>query len=341
MTDLQSSVATRTAAEDEDELARRYPGQAGLADPTPAPTDGPGEGRAHAHSIVATDERPSRTVRVPDVPIRQLAGLVLVGIGVLIVLFLVYLFAFTPLSASRSQQRLAQSITGKPLFRYSLVAGHTPPEGSAVAVLEIPALHVDQIVVQGTSAADLMNGPGLLLGSALPGSPGNAVIAGRRVTFGAPFASLGQLRAGDKIRVVDGAGTFIYRMSKVETVTAGQRDVITPTTTNRLTLVTSDSTFLPNGRLVAMAKLEGHPVAAGPSSNIAVPSYELGLSGDPVAGGLAVMWSLLTIALLIGAGIAVWRWRRPWLIYLFTAPLVVACGLFACESVARALPATL
>jgi sortase A len=341
MSNVQSSVVTRTPAEEEDELARRYPGQSGLTDPTPAPTDGPEEGRAHAHSIVPTDERPARTFRVPEIPFRQLAGLALVGIGVLIALFLVYLFAFTPLSASRNQQRLAQSLTGTPLFRYSLVAGHTPPEGSAVGVLEIPALQLNQIVIQGTSAADLMNGPGLMLGSALPGTPGNAVIAGRRVTFGGPFGALGQLRPGDRIRAVDGAGTFTYRVSKVETVTAGQRDVITPTTTNRMTLITSDSTFLPNGRLVVLAKLVGRPVAAGTSGNIAVPSYELGLSGDPVAGGLAVMWSLLTIALLIGAGLAVWRWRRPWLIYLFTAPIVVACGLFACESVARALPATL
>jgi hypothetical protein len=43
---------------------------------------------------------------------------------------------------------------------------------------------------------------------------------------------------------------------------------------------------------------------------------------------------------LVGTAFAVWRWRRPWLIYLFAAPVVVACGLFACESVARALPAT-
>jgi sortase A len=341
MTDLQSSVVTRAPLDEEDELATGYPGESGADEATPAQTDGPDGGRGHAHSIAPDDERPVRTFRVPDVPFRQLAGLALVGIGLLIVLFLVYLFAFTPLSASRSQQQLAQSLTGKPLFRYSLVAGHSPAEGSPVGVLEIPALNLDQIVVQGTSAADLMNGPGLMLGSALPGSPGNAVIAGRRVTFGAPFGSLGQLRPGDRIRVVDGAGTFIYRVSKVETVTAGQRDVITPTTTNRLTLVTSDSTFLPNGRLAAVAKLVGRPVAAGPGTTIAVPSYELGLSGDPVAGGLAVMWSLLTIALLVGAGLAVWRWRRPWLIYLFTAPIVVACGLFACESVARALPATL
>jgi hypothetical protein len=80
---------------------------------------------------------------------------------------------------------------------------------------------------------------------------------------------------------------------------------------------------------------------AVPTSVLAVPGYELGLSGDPVAGGLAIMWSILTILVLIGAGLAVWRWRRPWLIYLFTAPIIVACGLFACESVARALPATL
>ena len=126
---------------------------------------------------------------------RQLAGLALLGVGVLIVLFLVYLFAFTPLSASRDQQRLAQSLTGKPDYRYGLVAGRTPPEGAAIGVLDIPALQLDQIVVQGTSAADLMKGPGLMPGSALPGSPGNAVIAGRRVTFGGPFGAIGKLQA--------------------------------------------------------------------------------------------------------------------------------------------------
>jgi hypothetical protein len=115
--------------------------------------------------------------------------------------------------------------------------------------------------------------------------------------------------------------------------------VVTPTSTNRLTLITSNSSTLPNGRQVVMATLVGRPVAV-PTSAVAVPSYELGLSGDPVAGGLAVMWSLLTIIVLVGTAFAVWRWRRPWLIYLFAAPVVVACGLFACESVARALPAT-
>jgi sortase A len=336
MTDTQARIATRSPVE-EDQRSGALPGY-GTAESPSAPDDPSGRGGASDASS-PIEGRPQRTIQIPDVPFMRLAGVALIGIGVLIVLFLVYLFAFTPLTASRDQQRLVQSLVGQPLYRYSLVAGHLPPEGAAVGVLEIPVLHLDQVVVEGTSASDLMKGPGLMPGTALPGSPGNAVIAGRRVTFGAPFGSLGALRPGDRIQTVDGAGTFVYRVTKVGDIYAGQRDVVTPTSTNRLTLITSDSSTLPNGRQVVMATLVGRPVAV-PTSAVAVPSYELGLSGDPVAGGLAVMWSLLTIIVLVGTALAVWRWRRPWLIYLFAAPVVVACGLFACESVARALPAT-
>ena len=194
-------------------------------------------------------------------------------------------------------------------------------------------------MVAGTSAADLMNGPGLMPGSSLPGSPGNAVIAGRRVTFGGPFGSIGSLPTGAKIQVVDGAGAFTYKVTKVHEVTIGQKDVVLPTVDNRITLVTSNSNLVTSGRLVVTGKLVGHAVAV-PDETVAVPSYDLGLSGDPAAGGLAFLWSFLTIAVLVGAAFAVWRLRRPWLIYLFAAPVVMMCGLFACESVARALPAT-
>ena len=330
-------------------IATRDPGQAEVVggpyvnEPEPlsaAPTDGAeGTGRGGDGRSPETEGPARRTFTVPEVPYRRLAGLVMSGIGVLIVLFLVYLFAFTPLTASRNQQRLVQSLVGHPLAVYSLVAGNVPAEGSPVAVLDIPALHLHQVVVEGTSAADLMNGPGLMPGSALPGSPGNSVIAARRVTFGGPFGALGQLHAGDTIRTVDGAGRFTYRVTRVLTVTAGEHDVVTPTVADRITLVTSNSSFVTSGRLVVQGKLIGRPVAV-PSNIVAVPTYDLGLSGDQVAGGLAVMWSLITLIVLAGAGLAVWRWRRPWLIYLFAAPILMACGLFACESVARALPAT-
>ncbi|MGO8872208.1 MAG: class D sortase [Acidimicrobiales bacterium] len=341
MSDSQATIATPVPDGDED-LSQSRPNGSGhrpfRPDDDSAPVSGASPAGPSADDITA-EEPPGRTLRIPDIPLMRLAGLALIGVGALIVCFLIYLLAFTPLSASRNQQRLSLELLGQPLTVYGLVGGRVPSEGSAVAVLEVPALHLRQIVVEGTSAADLMNGPGLMPGTVLPGGPGNSVIAGRRVTFGAPFGSLGQLRAGDKVRVVDGAGSFSYRVTRTRVVTGGERDVIAPTLDNRLTLVTSNSTVAPNGRLVVVARLTGRPVAVT-SSAVAVPSYELGLSGDPAAGGLTVMWALLTVIVVVVAGVAAWRWRRPVVVYLFAAPLVMACGLFACESLARALPAT-
>ena len=338
MTEVQASIATR-APELPPPPAYRGPAPDGA--PHGSGSDqvdhGPGSGGPERDEAGA--EPGGRTIRIPDIPYRRLGGLTLLGIGALIVLFLVYLFAVTPLTASRDQQRLTQSLVGKPLAVFKLVDGSIPPQGQAVAVLEIPTLGLHQVVVEGTSAADLMNGPGLMPGSALPGSPGNSVIAARRVTFGGPFGSLGSLRPGDRIRTVDGAGTFTYRVTRVRTVDAGQRDVVTPTADDRITLVTSNSNLVTSGRLVVQGKLVGQPTAV-PDNIVAVPSYDLGLSGDPTAGGLAVLWSVITLMVLAGAALAVWRWRRPWLVYLFATPVLMLCGLFACESVARALPAT-
>ena len=108
------------------------------------------------------------------------------------------------------------------------------------------------------------------------------------------------LKKGAKIRVVDGAGTFTYKVTGVHTVVAGQRDVVLPTKDNRITLVTANSTTVPNGRLVVQGKLVG-PAVVVPNHTVAVPSYELGLDGDPVAGGLAAFWSIITLLVLLVA----------------------------------------
>jgi sortase A len=331
--DTRASTATLTP-----DQAADGPETEGPEDPG-AEAPGSSYDRSWGSDDDAPPAGPGRTVTLPDIPYRRLTGFALVGIAGLLALFLIYLVAFTPLTASRNQQRLANTLKGAPLTVYKLVNGHLPPEGSAVAVLQIPSLGIDKVVVSGTSAADLMNGPGLMQGSALPGTPGNAVLAGRRVTFGAPFGDIGSLRPGAKIHVVDGAGSFTYKVTKVHEVGIGQKDVVLPTIDNRITLVTSNSSLVTSGRLVVQGELIGHAIVV-PNNTVSVPSYDLGLSGDPAAGGLAAMWSFLTIAFLVLAAFAVWKIRRPWLIYLFAAPVVMMCGLFACESVARALPAT-
>lgn len=281
----------------------------------------------------------ARLVEVPQVHVRTVVAVGCIGIGALILLFVLYLVAFTPVTASRNQHKLVQSLISQPLFRYNLASGTIPPDGSAVAVLSIPSLGLHQVVVEGTSAADLMNGPGLMPGTSLPGTPGNAVIAGRRVTYGAPFASIGSLRRGARIKIVDGAGTWTYRVTRTFDVSSGERDVVAPTADNRLTLITSNSTISTSGRLVVVAKIVGAPYGVLDNA-VAIPTDELGLSGDPSAGGLVLLWTILSLLVLVAAGIVAWRWKRPWLVYLFAAPVFIACGLSACESLARALPAT-
>ncbi|MEI7858953.1 MAG: sortase [Acidimicrobiales bacterium] len=329
MSDSRTSSATlrRSSAEEAGAAAGQTNVDTSIGAQTAEPTIAPAQQSA------------PRTITVPDLPWRRLGGFALFGVAGLIVLFLLYLLAFTPLTAARDQKRLADSLKGHPLTVYKLVNGRLPPQGSAVAVVQIPSIGVDKVVVQGTSAANLMNGPGLMPGTSLPGSPGNSVIAGRRMTFGGPFGAIGSLKPNAKIRVVDGAGAFTYKVTSINHVAIGQKDVVLPTRDNRLTLVTSDSSVVTGGREVVRAKLVGRAVAV-PDSTVSVPSYDLGLSGDPAAGGLAAMWSFLTLAVLVGAAYAAWRLRRPWLVYLFSVPVVLMCGLFACQSVARALPAT-
>ncbi len=210
MTGTQSPTVPRDVGE-ADRIGAGMP-----ADGPEAAGTSPRQGDVPDRQEQADAEEPSRPAnRLPDLPYRRLAGLGLTGIGALIVVFLVYLFAFTPLTAARDQQRLTQTLVGQPLTVYSLVQGRTPTEGSAVAVLDIPVIHLHQVVVEGTSAADLMNGPGHMPGTAIPGTVGNAVIAARRVTFGAPFGPLTQLRRGDRIRVVDGVGSFTYKVTQL------------------------------------------------------------------------------------------------------------------------------
>ena len=105
MTTARASTATMTPGPGH--RRRRPPGPGA---PAPAP------GSTYDRSWGADDDRPpaggGRTITLPDIPYRRLAGFALVGIAGLLALFLIYLAAFTPLTASRNQQRLAATLKG-------------------------------------------------------------------------------------------------------------------------------------------------------------------------------------------------------------------------------------
>jgi LPXTG-site transpeptidase (sortase) family protein len=68
--------------------------------------------------------------------------------------------------------------------------------GAPIARLIIPALGLDEIVMEGVGDEELNAGPGHLPGSVLPGERGNAVISAHRDRH---FSSLGSLQVGDEI----------------------------------------------------------------------------------------------------------------------------------------------
>jgi len=247
-----------------------------------------------------------------------------------------YLFAFTHLSAARDQRVLASQLDQR--AAYKAARGLLVPDGTPVARIDIPAIGVHQIVVYGTSAAALEKGPGLMPHTAPPGIRGNTVIAGRRVTFGAPFAHLLALVPGDRITIVNGRGTFTYRVVRTGVARPGQPDPVGPSARPELTVVTSPP-LSESGREYAVASLEGRPLAV-PRYVITRPEAELALSGDATATPGAIVWGLLAVLAVLATVLAYRRWTQTGIIYLLSMPIIFATTVLWCEHVAQLLPAT-
>jgi sortase A len=281
----------------------------------------------------ASPQRPT-----PPRSLLRWSGMVITTFGVLIAVFATYVFVFTALQGDRSQRRLLTHFKpGAPALR-----GQLPPQGAPVALLKISALHLDEAVVEGTSARDLESGPGLMPGSVLPGMTGNAVIAGRRVAFGHPFADLGRLRAGDTIEMTDALGTFVYVVSHGGKVTSGQTDPISPATRPVLTLITSNPPVLATGRLVVVASLKGKPVDDAALLPAALPSpTQRRLGGDPAAIAPAIVWTELLLLVVAATAFTYRRWRQPAAVYLLSTPILLALMLLSFENLIRLFPGTL
>jgi sortase A len=123
--------------------------------------------------------------------------------------------------------------------------------------LLIPAINLDTpvkevFVVNGAwEVADYA--AGYLHGTGMPGEKGNAVLAGHAGLRGAVFRDLGSLAAGDDI-YVDAAGwRYRYRVRESKNVMPAQIDVLDPTPSATLTLMTC--TNWDTQRLVVVADL--------------------------------------------------------------------------------------
>jgi sortase A len=156
-------------------------------------------------------------------------GELLVTAGVVILLFVAYELWWTGLTTRHDQHRLIaglQQLWARPAEH----AAKIPPFGSGLAILYIPKLgaHYKFAIVQGTSTADLIKGPGHYPGTALPGQLGNFAVAGHRTTYLHPFYDIDRLKPGDAIVVETRNSYFTYRVQNIPHTHAKYQEIVDP-----------------------------------------------------------------------------------------------------------------
>lgn len=149
----------------------------------------------------------------------------------------------------------------------------TVEQGRALTKIVLPAIGVETLVVEGTSADALRAGAGHYPNTPLPGQNGNVAIAGHRTTYGKPFNRIDELQAGDRIWLITPIGDHEYEVvpppegyrkespsSDAFITTPKDWQVIAPTPQPSLTLTSCHPKGSAAQRIIIRARLlQSHP----------------------------------------------------------------------------------
>jgi len=210
--------------------------------------------------------------------------------------------------------------------------------GTPVAVLSIPAIGLNAVVLEGTTGEVLEGGPGHLRDSQLPGQAGVSEILGRRVAYGGPFARLSGLSPGAIFTVTTGQGVTRYRVLDVRRT----GDVVPPLVPGkgRLILVTADGPpFAPTGVVRVDADTISAPKAAPQMvvSTAGIAPSELVFGTEPIAWVPLVLWGQGLVLAALGISWIRSRWGR-WQTWTVAVPVLGYFGLAVADQVTRLLP---
>jgi sortase A len=207
-----------------------------------------------------------------------------------------------------------------------------------VALLKIPEIGLNEVVLEGTTSGVLMKGAGHLRTTAMPGQAGVSEVMGRRAAYGGPFRDIATLRPGAELTVITGQGTSTFKVLDVRH--EGDPNPSLPAGASRLVLVTATGPALrPTGVVHVDAELTS-AVQPTPPPFSGVPRLtdaERPLRGDPSVLTVLVLWGQ---ALVIAAGLVAWarlRWGR-WQTWIVGLPLLATLGLAVADRVAQLLP---
>jgi sortase A len=216
---------------------------------------------ASTTSPVRTADRPSgRRAAKRRGRVLRFTGQICLTLAFILAAYILWLLWGTGIYTARQQDALRQQMATKiaATERNPRAGEPTILPGRAYAILQIPSIDVDAVVVQGTDVGDLKSGPGHYRQTDDPWDrEGRVGIAGHRTTYGAPFWDLNEVRPGDNIRLVTELGTFGYEVTGVREVLPTAGEVLLPRGQPSLVLTTCTPRFSAARRLIVTATQVG------------------------------------------------------------------------------------
>lgn len=292
-------------------------------------------------------EGPARLTSIaPRDRTRQRSESATIGVETLSVIGLIcawmvsQMLLFGMLSHTRSQAILYGE------FREQLAAATAPTggvivPGKPVSLVTIPAIGIQEVVVEGTAAGELLKGPGHMRSSVLPGQVGTSVVMGRARSYGAPFSKISLLRTGHAIHTTTGQGLATYRVDGIRRVGQPLPKEL-PAGAGRLTLVSGFTgsrldSLAPHEVVYVDATLISKGYEAPGNAIRAVAPSELAMARDPaVLPSLALSLGALALTL---AAVLLARERIPDpLIWIIGTPILIALAWASGDGLMQLLP---
>ena len=211
--------------------------------------------------------------------------------------------------------------------------------GAAIAILEIPDIGLQEVVVEGTTSTVTQSGPGHKRDTVLPGQAGTSVIYGRQAAFGGPFGQLEILQPGMTIVATTGQGVAEYRVIGVRRP-GDPIPALLQSGEGRLTLVTAmGPRFMPTDLLRVDAELVSQVQPSPPRviTPASMDPAEQAMAGDPEGLVPLLLWLQVLLAVAVATVWLVLRWGK-WQAWLVAAPIFFFAGVMASMSAIRLLP---
>ena len=132
-----------------------------------------------------------------------------------------------------------------------------PDPGMELGTIEIPKLGVNRALWEGVSLPTLDRGPGHWPGTAMPGTLGNVVVGGHRVSHDRPFRDIDQLVPGDEIALTFAGLRHSYIVTGSQVVTPNDIWIIDQSMAHTATLFACHPPGSTRERFIVFAKLAG------------------------------------------------------------------------------------